>query len=109
LGKTQKGNRSLRAILTQLTHAAVRTKGTYLSALFQRLAARRGKQRAIIAVAHSIMKSILHMLSRNAPYHDLEANYFDEWRRHSTVDRLARRVAPLGYRVSLETLSSSAA
>jgi transposase len=54
-GKTRKGNRALRAILTQLAHAAVRTKGPYLSALYQRLAARRGKQRAIIAVAHSIM------------------------------------------------------
>ena len=48
-GKTRKGHRSLRAILTQLAHAAVCTKGTYLSALYQRLAARRGKQRAIIA------------------------------------------------------------
>src|SRR5919202_2297174 len=70
-GKTRKGNRALRAILTQLAHAAVRTKGSYLSALYQRLAARRGKQRAIIAVAHSMMKSIFYMLSRNAPYHEL--------------------------------------
>ena len=62
-GKTRKGNRPLRAILTQLAHAAVRTKGTYLSALYQRLAARRGKNRAIIAVAHAIMRSaFLHAL-----------------------------------------------
>src|SRR5262247_1749977 len=88
-GKTRKGNRPLRAILTQLAHAAVRTKGTYLSALYQRLAARRGKQRAIIAVAHSIMKSIFYMLSRHAAYHALGANYFDERRWHYTVDRLA--------------------
>ena len=50
-GKTRKGNRSLRAILAQRAHAAVRTKGTYFSALYQRLAARRGKPRTIIAVA----------------------------------------------------------
>ena len=87
-GKTRKGNRPLRAILTQLAHAAVRTKGTYLSALYQRLAARRGKNRAIIAVAHSIMVSVFHMLSRNASYRALGANYFDERRRHSIVDRL---------------------
>jgi transposase len=43
-GKTRKGNRPLQAILTQLAHAAVRTKGTYVSALYQRLAARRGKK-----------------------------------------------------------------
>ena len=60
-----------RAVLTQLAHAAVRTKGTNLSALYRHLAARRGKQRAIMAVAHSIMRSVLHMLSRNAPYREL--------------------------------------
>jgi transposase len=70
-GKTRKGNRPLRAILTQLAHAAVRTKDTYLSALYQRLAVRRGKKRAIIAVAHSIMRSVFHMLSRNEVYREL--------------------------------------
>ena len=70
-GKTRKGNRSLRAVLTQLAHAAVRTKGTNLSALYRHLAARRGKQRAIMAVAHSIMRSVFHMLSRNEPYREL--------------------------------------
>ena len=108
-GKTRKGNRALRAILTQLAHAAVRTKGTYLSALYQRLAARRGKQRAIIAVAHSIMKSIFYMLSRHVPYHELGANYFDARRRHYTVDRLARRIEHLGYRVHLEPVTAPAA
>jgi transposase len=107
-GKTRKGNRSLRAILTQLAHAAVRTKGTYLSALYQRLAARRGKQRAIIAVAHSMMRSVFHMLSRNEAYCELGANYFDERRRHYTVDRLARRIEHLGYRVSLEPVAAPA-
>ena len=108
-GKTRKGNRSLRGVLTQLAHAAVRTKGTYLSALYHRLAARRGKQRAIIAVAHSIMRSVFHMLSRNEPYRELGANYFDERRRHYTVDRLARRIEHLGYRVHLELLPMAVA
>jgi transposase len=107
-GKTRKGNRALRAILTQLAHAAVRTKGTYLSALYQRLAARRGKQRAIIAVAHSMMRSVFHMLSRNEAYCELGAHYFDERRRHYTVDRLARRIEHLGYRVSLEPVAAPA-
>jgi transposase len=106
-GKTRKGNRPLRAILTQLAHAAVRTKDTYLSALYQRLAIRRGKKRAIIAVAHSMMCSIFHMLSRNAGYCELGANYFDERRRQFTVDRLTRRIERLGYRVHLEPVAVS--
>src|SRR5215467_7875250 len=108
-GKTRKGNRPLRAILTQLAHAAVRTKGTSLSALYQCLAARRGKNRAIVAVAHAIMCSVFHMLSRQEPYRELGSNYFDERRRHYTVDRLARRVEHLGYRVHLEPVTTSAA
>ncbi|HEX9597176.1 MAG TPA: transposase [Anaerolineales bacterium] len=60
---TRKGNRALQAGLTQLAHAAARTKGTYLAALYHRLAARRGKKRAILAVAHSIVVSAFHMLS----------------------------------------------
>ena len=104
-GKTRKGNRPLRAILTQLAHAAVRTKDTYLSALYQRLAARRGKKRAIIAVAHSIMRSVFHMLSRHTPYRELGANYFDERRRQFTVDRLTRRIERLGYQVHLEPVA----
>jgi transposase len=108
-GKTRKGNQVLRAGLTQLAHGAVRTKGTYLSALYRRLAARRGKRRAILAVAHSIMVSVFHMLSRNAPYRELGGNYFDERRRHYTVDRLTSRIEHLGYRVHLEPVAAPAA
>ena len=85
------------------------TEGAYLSALYQRLAARRGKQRAIIAVAHSIMVSVFPRLSRNAPYRELGANYCDERRRHYTVDRLTSRIEHLGYRVHLEPLPTAAA
>ena len=108
-GKTRKGNRALRAILTPLAHAAVRTKGTDVAALSQRLAARRGKPRAIIAVAHSIMKRIFSMLSRHVSYHELGANYCDERRRHYPVDRLARRIEHLGYRAHLEPVAAPAA
>jgi transposase len=70
LGKTRKGNRALQTGLTQLAHAAALTKGTYVSALYHRLAARRGKKRAIMAVAHSIVVSAFYMLSRNEPYQE---------------------------------------
>jgi hypothetical protein len=106
-GKTRKGNRVLRAALTQLAHAAARTKGTYLSALYQRLAKRRGKKRAIIAVAHAMVVSAFHMLSRNESYRELGADYFETRRRQQLVDRLARRIEHLGYHVHLEPLPST--
>jgi transposase len=86
-GKTRKGDRTLRAGLTPLAHAAARTKGTILSALYHRLATRRGQKRAILAVAHAIVVSVFCMLSRNEPYRELGANYVDEHRRHQLVDR----------------------
>jgi transposase len=106
-GKTRQGNRALRTGLTQLAHAAARTKGTYLSALYRRLAARRGKKRAIMAVAHSLVVSAFHMLSRNQSYQELGADYFDKRRPDQLVDRLARRIERLGYRVTLEPVATA--
>jgi transposase len=106
-GKTRQGNQALRTGLTQLAHAAARTKGTYLSALYQRLAARRGKKRAIIAVAHSIVVSAFHMLIRDESYRELGANYFDDHRRDHLVDQLTRRIERLGYHVTLEPVAAA--
>jgi transposase len=103
-GKTRNGHRVLRTGLTQMAPAAARTKGTSLSALDQRLAARRGKKRAIMAVAHSIVVSACHMLSRHDPYRDLAANDVDERRHHHLVGQLTQRLQRLGYRVSLEVV-----
>jgi transposase len=107
-GKTRQGNRALRTGLTQMAYAAARSKGSYLAALYQRLAARRSKKRATVAVAHSIVVSAFYMLFRHEPYHELGANYFDDQRRHQLMDRLARRLEHLGYRVSLEPVSVTA-
>jgi transposase len=73
--------------LTLLAHVAARTKGISRSALYQQLAARRGKKRVIMAVAHSIVVSTFHMLSRNEPYQESGADYFDQQRREHLVDR----------------------
>jgi transposase len=106
-GKTRKGKRALRTGLVQMAHAAAHTKDTYLSALYHRLAARRGKKRAMVAVAHSIVRSAFHMLARNEPYHELGGNDFDEHRRAHLVDRLTRRIERLGYHVALEPVVTS--
>jgi transposase len=101
-GRTRQGNRTLRTALVQLAHGAVRTKGTSLAACSHRLAARRGKKRAIMAVAHSMLVRALHMLTRQEPYRELGANSFDQLRRAQTVDRFTRRLEHLGYRVYLK-------
>ena len=107
-GKTRKGNRALRTGLVQLAHSATHTKGTYLATLFRRLAARRGKQRAIIAVAHSILVSVFYILVRHEPYRELGATHFDRLRHSQSVEHLTRRLEQLGYAVHLEPRPAAA-
>jgi transposase len=102
------GNQHLRTILTQVSWAAVRTKGSYLAALYHRLAARRGKKRAIMAVAHSLGISFYHMLSRRQPYQDLGADYFDQRSKGVKTDWLLKQLTKLGYTVQLEPVATTA-
>jgi transposase len=100
-GRTRQGDKPLKVALTQMAHAAARTKHTYLSAQYHRLAGRRGKKRAIMAVAHSILVIAYYMLQRQEPYHDLGGNYFEKRRPEATANRLRRRLEELGYQVEL--------
>jgi transposase len=107
-GKARKGNRFLRTTLVQAAHAAARTRGTYLSALYRRLAARRGKKRAILAVAHSILVMAYYMIQRREPYRDAGADFFDRLQPEDTARRLVKRLESLGYHVSLQSPSTGA-
>jgi len=100
-GKTRKGSPWLRACIVQAAHAAARTKGTYLAAQYRRLAARRGRAKAAVAVAHSILIIVYHVLTEGTVYCDLGANYFDERDRQAVQRRLVHRLEGLGYTVSL--------
>jgi transposase len=101
------GNRQLRRVMVQCAWAAVRTKGTYLGSLYHRLAARRGKKRAIVAVAHSMLVSFYHMLSNRQPYQDLGADYFDQRSKGVRVDWLLTQLGKLGYMAQLEPVAAA--
>ena len=101
---TRKGNRFLRTILVQSAHGLARTK-TYLAAQYRRLSARRGKKRAAVAVAHSILVIAYHLISRHEPYRDFGADYFDQQRPESVKKRLVKRLEKLGYQVNLEPIA----
>ncbi len=101
-GKTTKGNRWLRRALTQSAWAASHKKGSYFSALYHRLAGRRGKKRAIIAVAHAILTVIYHMLKTHTHYYELGSGYFDHLHPKATVGYHTRRLEQMGYEVILQ-------
>lgn len=100
-GHTRKGSRWLRQALTEAAHGAAHTKQTYLAALYHRIAARRGRKKAVIAVAHAILVICYYLLTRQEPYQDLGANYFDERERQAVERRLVKRLQRLGYEVVL--------
>jgi transposase len=107
-GKTRKGNKWLRAALTEAAQGAAKKHGSYLQAQARRLAARRGKKRALVAVAHSILVIAYHLITRQDEYRDLGGAYFDERDRHRVERRLVRRLERLGHRVTLEPIAAPA-
>jgi transposase len=101
-GRTRHGNASLRTALVEAAQAASHTKATYLAAQFHRLAARRGRKKAAIAVAHSILVIAYHLLARGTTYQDLGVHYFEERDRRAVERRAVRRLEGLGFKVILE-------
>jgi transposase len=81
---------------------------SYLKAQFARLATRRGKKRAAIAVAHSILVIAYHILREGTLYHDLGADYFDQRKADTVQKQLVNRLERLGFQVDLQPLAPPA-
>jgi hypothetical protein len=101
-GRTTKGDRWLRRALTQAAWAASHTKETYLSAQYRRLAARRGKKRALVALGHTILVIVYHILKRGTIYQELGGSYLDRLEPERTARQLVKRLEALGHKVTLE-------
>lgn len=101
-GTIRKGNRWLRGTVVQAALAATRKKGSYAGAQFRRLAKRRGKQRAIVAVAHSLLVATYYILRDRVPYHDLGAEHFDRLAPEQLTKHYVRRLEQLGHSVRLD-------
>ena len=99
--KIAPGNRHLRNILIEAAHALAHTTDNYLAAQYRRLAARRGKKRAAVAVAASILKIAFHIIKRGTAYVDLGATYFDQRDQQAVRRRAIRRLEALGFTVTL--------
>jgi len=100
-GKTRRGNRWLRAALTEAALAAIRTSNSAFAARYRRVMRHRGHNKAVTAVAHAMLVTAYHLLARQTTYQELGADYFDP--RHA--ERLTRRAVQAlerqGYRVTL--------
>ena len=100
-GKTTKGSKWLHCALGEAAWAASRTRNTYLAAKYKRIAGRRGKKRAIVAVAHSTITSAFYILRDNVPYRDLGADHFDNLNKPRLTKYYVKRLENLGFNVTL--------
>ena len=96
-GKTTKGNKALKTILTQCAKSAKTVKSSYFFAQYQRISARRGKNRATLAVAHSMLIAIYHILKNKTAFHDLGSDYYDSFNRDRKINSYLKRLKALGW------------
>lgn len=103
-GKTRKGNRYIRRALCQSAWAAARQKKSHLSALYLRIRSRRGEQKAVMAVAHQLLKIIFNVIRDGSVYQELGAAYYDRQNKPKVTRKLVERLQRLGYYVTLNEI-----
>ncbi len=101
-GKPRKGNRWLRTTLTEAALAAIRVKDSRLAARYRRIMRHRGHKKAVVAVAHTILVIVYHILKHRVPYCELGATYLDQRDREQATRRYVKQLERLGHRVILE-------
>lgn len=101
-GRTTKGSRWLRGMLVQAAWAASHTRDSYLAAQYRRLARRKGRKRALVAVGHTLLVIIYHVLKTGLPYQELGSDYLDRLEPERLTRQLVKRLEQLGHQVTLD-------
>ena len=101
-GQTTKGNLYLRAALVQAAWAATRTRGAVLAAVYQRLVRRLGKKKALLAVAHRLLRILYHLLKSREAYQETTSTSMDEQYRAKVQKQLIKKLEALGLKVAVE-------
>ena len=96
-GKTRKGNSLLRSTLIVCAHSAAKVKGSYFHAQFQRVSAHRGSKRAYVAVAHSMLIAIYHILKEGVEFKDLGADYYNQFNKERKINAYLKKLKALGW------------
>jgi transposase len=107
-GQTTKGSKALRTALVEAAWAATRTKGTYLRAKYHRLVKRMPKKKALVAVAHTMLVIVYHLLSRRVAYMELGSDHVDRQHVERQRRRLVERLEALGVKVTIEEVAEAA-
>ena len=104
-GKTTHGNKTLKSTLTQCAKSAVKNKQSFFSAQYSRLVSHRGKNRATMAVAHSMAIAIYFVLSGHA-FKDLGSDYYNHFNRDKKINSHIKQLSKLGLTFPDEVLQN---
>ena len=100
-GKTRKGNNILKAILVECAQVAKKNQNTFFHAQYQRLVVKRGKNRAKVAVAHSMLIAIYYMLKENKEYAELGSDFYNKFNKEKKANAYLKKIKELGYEVQI--------
>ena len=107
-GKTRKGNSVLRTTLIICAHAAVKNKGSYFNAQYSRICTHRGKKKAYLAVAHSMLIAIYHVLKEKVSFQDLGSDYYNQFNKERKINAYLKKLKMLGWEEPTATAPSFA-
>jgi len=100
-GKTRNGNKTLKAILVECAQVAKKNQNTFFHAQYQRLVVKRGKNRAKVAVAHSMLIAIYYMLKENKEYSELGSDFYNKFNKEKKANSYIKKIRELGYDVQI--------
>ena len=106
-GKTRKGNKILKSTLVECAQSAVQHKNSFLYAQYQRISMRRGKKRALLAVAHTMLIAIYYMIKEDKEYVDLGADFYNKFNKEKKANAYIKKLKELGYDVQLNIVQVS--
>lgn len=96
-GRTTKGNKTLRIALIESAKSACKAKDSFFKAQYEKISVRRGKNRATVAVAHSILIAIYHVLNKKTPFVDLGSDYYSRFNREKKINHYLSKLKDLGW------------
>lgn len=105
-GKTRNGNKILKSILVECAQSAVRNKDSFFYVQYQRISIRRGKKRAIVSVAHSMLIAIYYMIKEDKEYKDLGADFYNKFNKEKKANAYIKKIKELGYDVQIVAQAS---
>lgn len=103
--KIGNGNKWLKSLLVECAWTAVRKKDHYLRSKYYKLVTRMGKKKALIVVAHKMLKSCYYVLEKKESYKDLGASYLEKDNKDKLLKHYTKKISAMGFNVQIDPIN----